>query len=233
MNLVPRMLAILLLAVVALPGCTFYHSAPMGMYSRDALNDDLTNVDPEQAAEWRKTAMEADQEPREVGRTKVYTSNDGWGIFSWNNRISYRETPPKYRTNVLNSRASNWILFNRAEVGTYDAETGIQYGLTKTDAYVAALYTRHLMIRPGDVPGTQPEAMGALTAHPEVLEYSRYKGTALIWGLVAWGSKNGSSYLQVLWLPIRTGDAEPKTDKAAPEAEKKEAVKEQENKAAE
>jgi hypothetical protein len=213
-------LACVALLAVSASGCLFVFSDGTGRYSHGALVKELPPIEPEQVAALKAKAAAAQPEPEVLGNgTRVQRSVESWGWVLSQDRVVVR-TPDggKDRPHIITAKSRGVpAIWQTNEVQVYDAETGIQYANQSRGDYIFALLSTGMIIRPGDDPKVPPENLGPLKRHPEMLDYSRYTGTSLIWGLVAWGTKNGRSFGQVLWIPFAVGTAEPATDKPLPD----------------
>jgi len=211
-------LVVALPLTLALNGCTYLLRDGVDLYSRDQVADRFRTASAEELAEWRGRALEADPEGTVVGTQRVHLARNDYGWAWVDDRVEFRagrevtlpateempERTIKYRDNLLQSRQTGLpsILYGESEFTIHDLESGQPYARAWHQTALLYLYYRGGKEKPRDDHWVAPQKMGPLAWEIDQYNYTSTSGTALVWGLLAAGQKNGRAFAQVLWIPI-------------------------------
>jgi hypothetical protein len=203
---------------LALNGCTYLLRDGVALYSRDQVAERFKPADAEELTQWRERALEADPEGTVVGTQRVHRARNDYGWLWVDDRVEFRagreitlpatddmpERTITYRDNVLKSRQTGLpaVIYGESEYQLHDLESGEPYARAWHQTALLYLYYRGGMEKPRDDKRVAPHTLGPLAWEVDQYNYTSTSGTALIWGLLAAGQKNGRAYAQILWIPI-------------------------------
>lgn len=93
----------------------------------------------------------------------------------------------------------------------YDVGTGERIAARQTKVILTVLgYVNTRRVMPVDAEGKEGlHALSDASVDLSSARYSMKKGTTILAGVLGWGQVNRKRYLQILWIPIPTGDVEP------------------------
>ncbi|MCC5875175.1 MAG: hypothetical protein JJU11_03045 [Candidatus Sumerlaeia bacterium] len=218
----------LILAGTLATGCTYALKESPALYSYQQVEGKFLPLEKDTLEEAVSTALQEDSQGEVRGNSRYHISRNDWGWAWVEDRIEYRrgltvEVPEtddepartiQYRDNVLLARGTGIpsLIFGKSDYHIYDRETGEAYARMRSTSAILSLIYWGEVIKPTARALPLPDTMGPLSWEPDQYNYTKSSGTALIWGLLAAGQKNGRAYAQVLWIPIPLWATEPTPD---------------------
>lgn len=210
-----RHLAGLILFGVASPllaGCTFIYKSGNGLYTRAQLEDRLAAMAPAEVEDAVDRALAADPDGVSRGSFRVHVDRNDYPWLWAGRRVEYRagrtverdDETIAYRDNILTGTNTGIlrVIYGQDDIDVYDRETGMGYARQRTRSAILNLIYWGEVIKPTAAMTPLPDRLGPLRWEVGEYDYTAVCGTALGWGLVGWGTKNGRAYGQLLWIPI-------------------------------
>jgi len=216
--------AIIMGALAALNGCSFFHCSGGGPLTREELGN-WAGIPDTAGSDVKSLRLKAEklksEPPKPYELWVVHARGEGrFGFLPGSSnyeRMSWRELDGGGKVEIY-SAGTTWgsgafigdIIAGGRLNNAYDLASGMRIAASMVSIYGTPLgYHRKRMIFPvEEVRPTEHNNATVLAGNDKKPLYNLKDGTVILGGIVGWGRVNHKKYIQIFWIPIPIGKAE-------------------------